>query len=79
MQNQISIPKPCNENWDATPPQEQRRHCDKCQLVVTDFIKMNKEEIISYFDSTTAKVCGRFYQDQLIQTSSLTSKLKKLL
>ena len=62
----ITVPNPCNENWDSMRPQNQGRFCTSCQLVVTDFTKMDDQEIINYFRThQKEKICGHFRSDQL--------------
>jgi hypothetical protein len=45
-------------------PQEQGRHCAKCDKVVVDFSKMDDYNILSHFDSND-NTCGRFQHWQL--------------
>lgn len=66
----ISVPKPCNENWDKMLPEEQGRFCLKCTKTVVDFSKKTKEEVHAFFRETTEKVCGRFESSQLEQTKT---------
>ncbi|MFD2908322.1 hypothetical protein ACFSX9_06200 [Flavobacterium ardleyense] len=62
----ISIPKPCNENWNAMLPEEMGRFCQSCSKTVIDFTKSSDAEITNYFQNNTAvKTCGRFKSDQL--------------
>jgi len=62
----ITVPNPCNENWDSMMPQNQGRFCTSCQLVVTDFTKMDDQEIIHYFRThQKEKICGHFRSDQI--------------
>ena len=62
----ISVPNPCNENWNSMTPQNQGRFCSSCQLVVTDFTKMDDQEIIHYFRThQNEKICGHFRNEQL--------------
>lgn len=62
----ITVPNPCNENWDSMRPQNQGRFCTSCQLVVTDFTKMDDQEIIHYFRTHQhEKICGHFRNEQL--------------
>lgn len=62
----ISVPNPCNENWNSMTPQNQGRFCSNCQLVVTDFTKMDDNEIIHYFRThQNEKICGHFRNEQL--------------
>jgi hypothetical protein len=62
----ITVPDPCNENWESMMPQNQGRFCSSCQLVVTDFTKMDDQEIIHYFRThQNEKICGHFRNEQL--------------
>lgn len=66
----LSIPKPCDENWDAMQPAGNGRHCAACQKTVVDFTTMSDGEIIRHLGKSTANgrtapVCGRFMADQL--------------
>jgi len=80
----IHIPQPCKENWNEMTPQEQGRHCAKCDKVVQDFSQMRDDQIINKVQSGES-TCGRFYNWQLqkdIQLPALenpwTSWMKKL-
>ncbi len=62
----ITVPNPCNENWNSMTPKNQGRFCTSCQLVVTDFTKMEDQEIIHYFRThQNEKICGHFRNEQL--------------
>ena len=62
----ITVPNPCNENWNKMAPQNQGRFCTSCQLVVTDFTKMDDQEIIHYFRThQNEKICGHFRSEQV--------------
>jgi TonB family protein len=68
----INIPQPCHENWNAMIPEGNGRFCGSCEKVVVDFTAMSQQEIIAYFKNTQGqKVCGRFYDTQLSQGSTL--------
>jgi hypothetical protein len=63
---QISIPKPCHENWDRMTPQEQGRFCDSCCKTVIDFSGKSTSEIWKILkQNENEKICGRFRNDQL--------------
>jgi len=63
---QISIPKPCHEDWGKMSPNEQGAHCAKCCKTVIDFTSKSPEEISSILiKKKNEKVCGRFSNEQL--------------
>lgn len=66
MNNRISIPKPCHENWDQMLPEEQGRHCLSCCKTVIDFSNWDDESILAYLkQKSSERVCGRFNTEQL--------------
>ena len=60
----ISIPKPCHENWEAMTPEEQGRFCSVCSKTVIDFTKASDKEIIEHLNKDN-NACGRFVSSQL--------------
>lgn len=67
---EISIKKPCHENWDLMTPNEQGAFCGKCVKTVIDFSNKSIEEIKDYFNGKqNEKVCGRFETTQLTSLS----------
>ncbi len=63
---QISIPKPCHENWNTMTTAEQGRYCGVCAKVVVDFGSMTDAEVLNFFNKATIeKICGSAYPDQL--------------
>jgi hypothetical protein len=66
----ISIKKPCHENWDTFTPNEQGAFCGKCVKTVIDFSDKSIEEIKEFFNGKeNEKVCGRFESTQLTSLS----------
>ncbi|MDP5199312.1 hypothetical protein [Flavobacterium sp. DG2-3] len=62
----ITIPEPCQENWDKMTPKDNGRFCMSCSKTVIDFTSMFPEEIQHYFiQNQNEKICGRFKQSQL--------------
>jgi hypothetical protein len=67
---EISIKKPCHENWDAMTPNEQGAFCGKCIKTVVDFSNKSLDEIKAFFaGKQDEKVCGRFEKTQLTALS----------
>ena len=68
MENRISIPKPCHENWNEMLPEQQGRHCLACCKTVVDFTHWEADDILVYLQQKKSeKVCGRFNQDQVME------------
>jgi len=66
QQLQVSIPKPCHEDWNKMSQKEQGRFCDKCCKTVVDFSNKSPEEVQLILQSRLHdKLCGRFRTDQL--------------
>lgn len=67
---EISIKKPCHENWSDMTPNEQGAFCGKCVKTVVDFSTKSLEEIKAFFAGREKqKVCGRFEEKQLTALS----------
>lgn len=60
----ITIPEPCQEDWNKMIPNENGRFCGNCSKNVIDFTNIIPEEIQIYFQQNT-NVCGRFKKSQL--------------
>ncbi len=57
----LSIPKPCNENWNAMAPNREGKFCNACKTTVIDFTEMSPIEIKAYLLKNKHKrVCGKF-------------------
>jgi hypothetical protein len=66
MENTISIPKPCHEDWNAMLPEAQGKHCLSCCKTVIDFSTWETEDILTYLQKrNTEQVCGRFNTQQV--------------
>ena len=61
----ISLPRPCNEAWDAMNNTEKGKFCANCQKEVIDFAYMTDDEIANYIKSNTSPFCGSFQHSQL--------------
>jgi hypothetical protein len=70
----LSIPKPCHENWDKMTPSDKGRFCGSCQKTVVDFTSMSDRQIAEFFKRPTGSVCGHFHADQLQRDISIPNK-----
>jgi hypothetical protein len=72
---QLSIPKPCHENWDKMTPVQQGKFCGSCQKQVVDFSDMSDRQVAEFFKKpSTGSVCGRFMTDQLERDIQIPKK-----
>lgn len=60
----ISIPKPCHENWHEMTVAEKGRFCNSCQKTVYDFTQLSDRQLIDKINSES-NICGRFLTTQL--------------
>lgn len=68
----ISIPKPCNEDWNKMSLDEKGAFCQVCSKTVVDFTQMTDDEVKNYFlKNSSAKTCGHFKKSQLEKTDQL--------
>lgn len=77
----ININTPCSEKFDNFKKTRGGGYCFSCQKEVTDFTKMNDNEILSYLSNSKEKTCGRFNEAQLktyTHTIASNSKQKSL-
>jgi hypothetical protein len=61
----LSIPKPCHENWSNFQQTSQGGFCSQCQKEVIDFTTWTEDQIKAYFIQHTGSTCGRFKKTQL--------------
>lgn len=63
---QLSIPEPCQQDWNDMSPNEQGRFCSSCAKTVVDFSIMTDAQLILYFENLkNENICGRVHLDQL--------------
>ena len=72
---QISIPKPCHEDWNKMTPVEKGKHCAVCNKNVIDFTNYSNEQLIKHLEKEK-NLCGRFKKTQLNKNISLERKDK---
>jgi hypothetical protein len=77
MKYQISIPKPCHQNWNNMTVAEKGRFCTSCQKTVCDFTKSTDREILERTGS--GNTCGRFLSSQINREALLKRKTRESL
>lgn len=62
---EISIRKPCSQNWDDFEKHDGRGYCTLCEKHVIDFTTYSDRETVDFFTNLKGKTCGKFRRDQL--------------
>jgi hypothetical protein len=75
----IQLKFSCIENWEAMPPTEGGRFCNKCRKKVYDFTASKAAEFQKILAENNYKICGRFTPQQLVPTAVAISGWKKWL
>ncbi len=63
----LEVKEACSADWDKMTPQEQGRFCGQCKKIVVDFSQMDDQEIVNEIKNSNRRLCGRFYEDQLMR------------
>src|SRR6187549_2151617 len=61
----LSISRPCSENWDTFTKTASGGLCNSCQKTVIDFTTKSDDAILNFFKNNPDHTCGRFRPDQL--------------
>jgi hypothetical protein len=62
---QLSIPKPCSQNWEGMSVNETGRFCGSCNKSVIDFTRYTDQQLINFLNKSSGEVCGKLKPDQL--------------
>lgn len=63
---QITITKPCSEEWSKMSPTEKGKFCNHCQKEVIDFTHWSDTALYNFFNQERkTEVCGRFFITQV--------------
>jgi hypothetical protein len=57
--DQISIPSPCPEDWDAMTGDELKRHCQRCNKPVYDVSRLTATEAMALIETLQGSLCAR--------------------
>ncbi|MBV7533472.1 hypothetical protein [Chitinophaga sp. sic0106] len=61
----LSIPSPCDQNWDEMVTAQDGRHCNNCRKTVIDFTQYSDEQIITFLKGHKGALCGHVHAGQL--------------
>lgn len=61
----LSIKKPCSQNFNDFLPTDAGGYCNVCQKEVIDFTRMTEKDILNFFREKAEGTCGRLNKDQL--------------
>jgi len=78
--DQITIPKPCDADWDSMTGNEQVRFCEHCNLQVTDLSSMTRQQAMRLVEQSQGRLCVRFTQrpDGRLLTRKMPEKLYRI-
>lgn len=65
MKTKITIPEPCNENWNEMTPTEKGAFCQLCSKEVKDFTKSTDQEILKVLETSKENICGHVSSTQI--------------
>lgn len=57
--DQISIPSPCPEDWDAMTGDELKRYCQRCNKQVYDVSRLTATEAMALIETLQGRLCAR--------------------
>lgn len=75
----VTIPEPCQENWNEMTPREQGRFCSVCTKTVVDFSAMTDTQLFDVLKNGAGNMCGHFHKEQLDRTITAPKKPKWIL
>lgn len=61
----LSVPTPCNEDWNQMTRTAAGKHCSSCNKTVVDFSLLSDAEIFTVITNGKGRICGRFVDTQL--------------
>ena len=78
--DRITIPAPCDADWDSMVGNDQVRFCEHCSLHVTDLSAMTRQQAMRLVARSEGRLCARFIQrrDGEIITHAVPEKLHRI-
>src|SRR5216684_1330600 len=78
--DRITIPTPCNADWDSMVGNDQVRFCEHCNLHVTDLSSMTRHQAMQMVARSKGRLCVRFIQrpDGRLLTRKMPEKLYRI-
>jgi hypothetical protein len=70
----LTIPEPCQENWDQMTPCEKGRFCNSCRKTVFDFMDMQDHQLANFFKAAPTDLCGHLNKEQLERFITIPKK-----
>lgn len=61
----ITIPEPCDQNWNEMQPCGLNRFCNKCDKQIIDFTFYSDVALTRIIKENEGRICGKFTIDQL--------------
>ena len=75
--DRITIPKPCDADWDSMTGNDQVRFCEHCNLHVNDLSGMTRLDAMRLVARSKGRLCVRYVQrlDGGVLTKGVPEKL----
>src|ERR1051326_4852372 len=78
--DRITIPQPCDANWDEMIGNDQFRFCAHCSLHVTNLSSMTRQDAIHFVSESRGRICIRYIErpNGGVLTQKLPEKLYRI-
>lgn len=78
--DQITIPKPCDADWDSMTGNDQVRFCEHCNLHVNNLSSMTRRDAMRLVARSKGRLCVRYIQrlDGGLLTKGVPQKLHRI-
>lgn len=73
----ITIEKPCQQDWDKMTNVENGKFCSQCCKTVVDMTKLSDSDISNLIQSSSKSVCGKLLKSQLNHQYYVTPRPNK--